>query len=295
MNSLEKKISKKIHEFDIISLLRLLMSMNYRLDEIRFNGRNSICSQSSLIHGIKFYNEPVREVVITLNLGLLSAQSPLPGYFRKKVESDITGSRRFNEFIGYFDHQLIRNYIFNLYPEINSFYFSSWELTKRRYLETLDLKSCNTLHWLFQIVFPELSVKVEKVLLNRDLKTVPIRLGKCMLGSDTAFGSKSRVPIHGRQVTLYSEEDSTDTQVPWPREMKDRLKNLVFPLLRPTGIDMEINLVLKSQKRWARLHSGTYLGYDRIRNGGESYRRIRIFRGHIGEADTSAKGTVAKY
>ena len=216
MNNLEKKISKKIHGFDIISLLRLLMSMNYRLDEIRFNGHNSICSQSSLIYGIKFYNEPVREVVITLNLGLLSAQSPLPGYFRKKVESDITGSRRFNEFIGYFDHQLIRNYIFNLYPEINSFYFSSWELTKRRYLETLDLKSCNTLHWLFQIVFPELSVKVEKVLLNRDLKTVPIRLGKCMLGSDTALGSKSRVPIHGRQVTLYSEEDSTDTKVPWP-------------------------------------------------------------------------------
>jgi hypothetical protein len=289
MNNLEKKISEKIHEFDIISLLRLLMSMNYRKDEIRFRGHNSICSQPSLIKGIEFKNEPVREAVIKLNLGLLSAQSPLPSYFRKKIDSFITGARQFDEFIGYIDHHLIWDYICNLYPEINRFYFLSWELTKRRYLEALDLKSCTTLHWLFQTVFPEISVKVEKALLGLEMQAVPIRLGESALGSNTAFGSKSRVSIHGRRVTLCSEEDSTDTQVPWPWEIKNRLKELVFPLLRPTGIDLEINLVLKSQKRWARLHLETYLGYDRIRNGGESYRRIRIFRGHIGEADTSTE------
>ena len=283
MNDLEKKISDKIHEFDIISLLRLLMSINYRKDEIRFRGHNSICSQSGLIQGIEFKKEPVREAVITLNLGLLSAQSPLPSYFRKKIDSSITGGRQFDEFIGYIDHNLIWNYIRNLYPEINRFYFLSWELTKRRYLEALDLKSCNTLHWLFQTVFPEIGVKVEKVLLSLEMQTVPIRLGESALGSNTAFGSKSQVPIHGRCITLCSEEDSTDTKVSWPWEIKNRLKTLVFPLLRPTGIDLEINLILKSQKRWAKLHPETYLGYDRIRNGGESYRRIRIFRGHIGE------------
>jgi len=75
----------------------------------------------------------------------------------------------------------------------------------------------------------------------------------------------------------------TDTQVPWPREIKNRLINLVFPVLQPMGIDLEILLVLKSQKRWVRLHAETYLGYDRIQSGEESYRRVRIFRGHIGE------------
>lgn len=287
MNTLKAKISANIHEFDPISLLRLLNSMNYRSDEIRFKCHNSICSQPSLIHGIEFREEPIREAVITFNLGLLSAQSALPSYFKKKVEDDVLSSRRFEEFIGYIDHHLIRDYICNMYPEINRFYFPSWELTKRRYLALLDLKATTGLHWLFQTVFPEIGVKVEKVLLSRDIKTVPIRMGTTQLGSDAVFGSTSRAPIHGRRVTLYSEEDTTDTQVPWPKEIRNRLNDLVFPLLRPRGIDLEINLVLLSQKRWARLHSETYLGYDRIRNGIDSYRQIRIFRGHL---DESVKG-----
>ena len=149
----------------------------------------------------------------------------------------------------------------------------------------LDLKSCNTLHSLFQVVFPEIGVKVEKALVSRELPTAPVCLGRSALGDNAVFGSKSRVPIHGRLVTLYTEEDSSDTQVPWPREIKNRLNGLLFPILRSTGIDLEINLVLKSQKRWARLHPETYLGYDRIRNGGESYRRVRIFKGHIDESN----------
>ena len=284
MNNLERKITKRVHEFDIISLLRLLMSMGYGPEEIRFKGNNSLCSQSALIHSISFYDEQVKEAVVTLNLGLLSAQSPLPSYFRKKMEDDIAGSRRFEQFIGYFDHHLIRDYICNLYPEINRFYFSSWQLTKRRFVEMLDLKSVNALHWLFQVVFPEIGVKVEKALISREMETVPIRLGKDKLGSDAVFGNKARAPISGRRITLSSEEDTTETQVAWPREIKDRLTRLVFPILQPTGIDLEINLLLKSQKRWARLHTETYLGYDSIRNGGESFRRVRIFKGHIDES-----------
>ena len=291
MNNLERKILKRVHAFDIISLLRLLMSMGYRPEEVRFKGHNSICSQSGLIHHITFHREPVKEAVLTLNLGLLSAQSPLPSYFRKRMEGGLAGGHRFEQFIGYFDHHLIRDYICNLYPEINGFYFPSYELTKRRYLEMLDLKSLTSLHWLFQAVFPEIGVAVEKALISREMETVPIRLGKNALGSDAVFGSKARAPISGRRVTLISEEDITDTQVPWPAEIKDRLIGLVFPILRPTGIDLEINLVLKSQKRWARLHSGTYLGYDRIRDGGESYRRIRIFKGHIDESNAPAEGS----
>ncbi len=289
MNNLEKKISKRINEFDIISVMRLLMSIGYGPEEIRFNGNNSICSQSALIHSITFNHEPVKEVVLTLNLGLLSAQSPLPSYFRKKMEDDVAGSRRFEQFIGYFDHHLIRDYICNLYPEINRFYFPSWEMTKRRFLELLDLKSVNTLHWLFQTVFPEIEVKVEKALISREMETVPIRLGINRLGSDAVFGSKAKAPISGCRVTFFSEEDTTDTQVPWPREIKDRLSHLVFPILYPTGIDLEINLVLKSQKRWARLHADTYLGYDRIRDERESFRRVSIFKGHIDESKASVE------
>jgi hypothetical protein len=81
----------------------------------------------------------------------------------------------------------------------------------------------------------------------------------------------------------------TDTRVPWPKEIKNRLEDLIFPILQPTGIDLEISLILKSQKRWVRLHAETYLGYDRIRSVEDTYRRIRIFRGHIGESFRSTE------
>lgn len=292
MNELEEKVSRRIHEFDILSLLRLLMSMNYSPEEIRFRSHNSICSQPGLIHSINFMREPVREAVITINMGLLSAQSPLPAYFRKKMENDIVGERLFIDFIGYFDHHLIRDYISNIYPEINRIFFPDWELTKRRYLQILNLKSLGTLHWLFQMVFPEIGVKVENAVLNSEVQTQPVRLGKTVLGNDAVFGNKTSVALLGRRVTFYSEAEMTDTRVPWPKEIKNRLEGLIFPVLHPTGIDLEISLILKSQKRWVRLHTETYLGYDRIRSSEDTYRRIRIFRGHIGEPFRTA-GEVA--
>jgi hypothetical protein len=292
MNELEEKISKRIHEFDIISLVRLLMSMNYSSEEIRFRSHNSICSQPGLIHSINFMREPVREAVITMNMGLLSSQSPLPAYFRKKMENDVVGERLFIDFIGYFDHHLIRDYISNIYPEINRIFFPDWELTKRRYLQILNLKSLGTLHWLFQTVFPEIGVKVENAVLSSEVQTQPVRLGKTVLGNDAVFGNKTSVSLLGRRVTFYSEAEMTDTRVPWPQEIKNRLEGLIFPVLHPMGIDLEISLILKSQKRWVRLHTETYLGYDRIQSSEDTYRRIRIFRGHIGEPFRAA-GKVA--
>ena len=284
MNDLERQISKRVHAFDIISLIRLLVSMGYSQDEIRFKSHNSLCSQPGLIHDITFRQKPLREVAIELNMGLLNAQSPLPSYFRRKIEDDVAGRRRFEDFMGFLDHHLIKDYIHNIYPEINRSYFPCWELTKRRYIELLDLKSCTALHWLFQIVFPEIGVNVEKISLDREIRIIPIQLGNSALGNDAVFGRKAQVLVHGRRITLYSEDDVTDTQVPWPREIKNRLNGLIFPVLQPTGIDLEVNLVLKSQKRWAKLHQEAYLGYDRIRNGTESYRRINVFKGHIEDA-----------
>jgi hypothetical protein len=289
MNEVEEKVSQRIHEFDIISLLRLLMSMNYSWEEITFSSHNSICSQPGLIHSIEFNREPVREAVIILNMGLLGAQSPLPAYFRKKMENDVVGERSFIDFAGYFDHHLIRNYICNIYPEINRLFFPDWELTKRRYLQILNLKSFSTLHWLFQVVFPEIGVRVENAVLSSEVQTQPVRLGKTILGNDAVFGNKTSVALHGARVTLYSDEEMTDTRVPWPREIKNRLEDLIFPVLLPTGLELEISLVLKSQKRWVRLHRETYLGYDRIRSAEDTYRRIRIFRGHIGGLPRTAE------
>ncbi|MEW5802328.1 MAG: type VI secretion system baseplate subunit TssG [bacterium] len=283
----EAKIAGRIHEFDPVSLLHLLEFLGYRAEEIVFRSHVSLSSQPSLIQGIEFQTEPIRQVIISMNLGLSSAQSPLPSYFSKYMDSGMIDASAFIDFIEYFDHCLILDYLSNLYPEINTRLFSNWELTKRRYLLMLDFKSCATLHWLFQLVFPELGVKVEKVMLQRVLQISSVRLGVTVLGSDAVLGREKGVAVHGRQITLVSEGEFTDSGEPWPREIEKRLDDTLFPLLRMMSIDLEIVLVIRAQKRWARLHAESYLGYDKIQGGQANYRQIRIFRGALREAQIS--------
>lgn len=277
----ERKILKKIHEFDLFSLLKLLMYHGYLLEEIHFRSHMSTCSQSGLIQGIEFLYQPERQVVITINMGLLSAQSALPSYFQKNVDTKDIDSISFGDFIGYFDHFLIRDYIFNIYPEKNIKYFSDWEITKRQYLQIMDLKSSSTLFWVFQLVFPELKIQVEKMVMERGLKALALIMGKTILGSDAVFGKKTDATVYGMHITLISDEEFTDNGIPWPKEIKNRLDDQVFPILRSAEADVEIILVIRSQKRWMKLESESYLGYDKMKGGKAQARRIRIFRGQL--------------
>jgi hypothetical protein len=282
IKNLEKKIVESIHEFDVISLLRLLYSMDYSPDTVRFRSNNSVCSQTGLIAGINFKQKPFRQVIITFNLGLLSAQSPLPGYFRNIMEQNEEDNKFFVNLCGYLDHYLIKDYLQNIYPEFNNYYFPDWIRAKQDYLNILNLKSSSALHWLFQLVFPEITVRVENAVLGGEIKTEAIHLGKTMLG-DAVFGRKTDYLVWGRRVTLMTGDEMTYTQIPWPREIERRLNDLLFPVLRPIGIDLEIILVLKAQKRWVRLYDDSFLGYDRMKTDEDTYRSIRIFKGHIGE------------
>ena len=257
--------------------------MGYKLEEIHFKSHDSLTSQPRLIHHIEFQNKSIRQVVITLNFGLLSAQSPLPSYFQKQIHKSDIDYHKFIDFIGYFDNILIKNYLFAIYPEINKDLFPDWESTKLRFLQLLDLKLCSTLHWLFQLVFPELGVKVEKARLQRGMQIESIQLGKTVIGDDAVFGKKTSVSVYGRRVTLITESDLTDSGEPWLGVIRKRLAEQVYPILSSVGIDMEIFTVIRTQKQWAKLHAKSYLGYDKIRGGSEDYRRILIFKGRIAQ------------
>ena len=278
---IETKIKKKIHEFDPISLIRILEYAGYSHEDICFKSNFSFVSQKALIEDIEYYKYPVKQVVIIFNLGLLSAQSLLPSYFFKHIDLDNIDTQAFIDFIGFFDHHLIHNYLFNLYPEINTSLYSDWEQTKSNFLRMLDFKSCATLHFLFQLVFPELGINAEKRTLKRLLETTFPRLGISRLGDDAVFGREITISVSGIRVTLTSDDEFTYTGKPWAKETRIRLDNFIFPLLRQVGIDLEIILVIRSQKSWAKLDDESYLGYDKIRGGKLQYRRIKIFRGHL--------------
>ena len=148
-------------------------------------------------------------------------------------------------------------------------------------LKLLNLRSSITLHWLFQLVFPELGIEVEKVILKRSLKAQGIEFGQSALGNDAIFGKRAYVDVYGRKVTLISSFEATDFGISWPNEIKKRLDDIILPLLRSIEIDIEIVLIIKSQKRWAKLQTETYLGYDKIKGGEDSFRKIRIFQGRL--------------
>ncbi len=280
-SKIEAEVSRRKHDFDMISLLRLLFFMGYSPEEITFKSYNSLSSQAGLIKKIQFQHEPFRNVTLTLNMGLLSAQSTLPSYFQKTIDKGMINLRSFYLFIGYFDHSLIYKFFESVYPELNLNRLGNMEQTKSNYIQMLDLRSSATLNWLFKLVFPELENCVEKCSFPRRVDMNPLKLGHTVLGGNAVFGDKTSIAISGRKVTLFCHEELTPQGHPWPSEIKKRLKKEVFPLLRTTGIDLQVTLVIKSQKQWVKLNRDSFLGYDKIRGNHDQYKQIKIFKGYV--------------
>jgi len=278
---LEQRIKAHVNEFDLLPIIELLGSLGWSRDEIRLTSHFTTTSQAGLLHDIEFIHSPVRQVRIVMNVGLLGPQSPLPSYFFKKIDSGEIDVHAIVDFLGFFDHVILADYLANIYPETNSHYFPNWEASKRRTLQLFNLKSCAVLHWLFQSVFPELSVSVEKVALSRELRTDSLCLGAMTLGSDAVFGKKNQLPVQGKRITLHAEEELARPGRPWAVEIRARVEQLLAPILAPSGIDVEILLVVRAQRTWAKLHDESHLGYDRVHGGEAAYRRIKLFSGRM--------------
>ena len=115
--------------------------------------------------------ELVRDgVIIWFNLGLLSAQSPLPSYFLKKWTMALS-IRPFSRDLSAILIMHSSNFISTALPELNTYLFPDWSLSLRRRLCLQNLRSMAGLHWLFGLVFPEFGVEVHKVPMNRRVKT----------------------------------------------------------------------------------------------------------------------------
>lgn len=155
------RIRQNIKRFDVCSLLKLLQELGYRGDDIYFQSNSDLSSRANLCEDI-FFSENTPRVTIVLNLGLLSANSPLPSFFRKKMDSGSIDPILFTRFLSFFDHHLIKNLMAMSMPDVNSIFFDDWRETQGYYLKLLDLNSTSTLWHLFQICFPELIVKVVK-------------------------------------------------------------------------------------------------------------------------------------
>lgn len=279
---IRERITREVRRFDIISLLQLLEYIGYEREDILFKSHLSNISAPTLIERIFFRDEPIRQVVIWLNMGLLSVSTPLPSYFLRALEKETVEEESFIDFMGFFDHKLLEGFFGSIYPEQNPISFPNWERSKRGYLHLLTLHSISFLHWMFELTFPELGLLVEQSDQQRDLKGAGILVG-AKLGAIGSFGGHSTVPVTGYNITLFSESENTDWELSWAAEIKDRLESTIFPIIRDFDIHIKLFLVIQSQKGWAKLQQETYLGVDRIKGGIEKPRQVLIYKGRVSQ------------
>ena len=279
MALIEERIIEHCYRFDPINLLLVLNYFGYDIDDVLFRSHFSTSSQSRLIVSIEFQSDP-KKAIITLNMGLLGGQSLLPNYFYKKVDENEIDDRRFSEFFRFFDDRLLRRFILAIYPEFDRNIVPNWEERKRATLKTLKLDSMANLHWLTQLIFPELQVRVEKATMQRSIDSGAPILGKTQLGYQSVLGKIKKIPVLGKRITLISNEDKFNNKS-WPEEIEFRLNNLMWPTLQGIDFDLEIWLIIRFQNSWLSLKETSYLGYENIVSDENKVRKIRIFSGRL--------------
>ncbi len=286
---LEQHIRERIRHFDMPALLALLAQEGYAESEIEYRSHRTLVHQGHLVHGIQFLQEPRRRVILTVNLGLLGVQSPLPAFLLQTMEQmDPLETERMERFLGYFDHELLRARFAGLYPERNPELLPGWEGAARSRLSLLNLTSPSTLHWLFAQTYPEAEVLVRREVHSQSVATQGSQLSATTLGDSTALGGFASVPTGGLEVALFFNENQCGTGTPWAMEAPHRLSQRVLPLLAQTALPLTVRMVLRDQSGPACLQKDSYLGYAPLMEAGNHPRQILLFRGKTSHQELAA-------
>lgn len=285
---LEQHIRERIRHFDMPALLALLAQEGYGESDIEYRSHRTLVHQSHLVHDIQFLHEPRRRVILTVNLGLLGVQSPLPAFLLHTMEElDPLETERMERFLGYFDHELLRARFAGLYPEQNSALLPGWENAAQSRLSLLNLTSPSTLHWLFSQAFPEAEVSVRREVRVQPVPTRGAQMSASALGDSTALGGFASVPTGGLEVALFFNENQCGTGIPWALEAPHRLSQRVLPLLVQTSLPLTVRMVLRDPSAPAHLQKDSYLGYAPLADAESLRQQFLLFHGKTSQSSAS--------
>lgn len=286
-SALEQRIAARIHAFDVPALFDVLSLAGYQRSEIEFRSHNSNLHQTGLLHSIQFIRAPFRRVLIEVNLGLLSLQTPLPSFFLQRIEGQATDMML--DFISCFDHLLLEPCFRGLYPEREEATLPGWDRTARDRLRLLRLACPSSLHWLFQKVYPEAELTVRRTAQTQRIATSGMRIGTAALGDGTAIGGFASIPVGGMEVRLCFDDSFSGTGIPWALEADRRFDKQIVPLIGETDLTLTLWLRFRDQTSFARLRDDSYLGYDPLQGGPEHPLDVLLFSGNVAERSTPEK------
>ncbi|KFA87779.1 hypothetical protein [Archangium violaceum] len=275
--ALERRIRERIRGFDVPALLDVLSASGYGDAEIEYRSHRTTVYQSHLVHDIQFIHQPRKRIVITVNVGLLSAQSPLPSFMMQTM--DQLDHDRLERFIGFFDHQLLRECFAGLYPEREGALLPGWPEAAKDRLRLLRPTCQSTLHWLFRKVFPEPEVSVRRDVRQQKVAAPEMRLGASALGEGGAMGGFASIPTGGMEVKIFCDEPICSSGVPWAIEARRRLETELLPLLSETVLMLTVILVLRDQEGFLRIENQSHLGYDPLHGAPVETRHVLLFSG----------------
>ncbi|MGZ3460708.1 MAG: hypothetical protein ACXU86_19650 [Archangium sp.] len=287
---LEQRLRERIRGFDIPALLDVLAASGYGDAEIEYRSHRTGVHQSHLVHDIQFIHQPHKRVIITVNMGLLSAQSPLPSFLMRTM--DQLDHDRLERFIGYFDHRLLEECFAGLYPERDGGLLPGWPEAAKDRLRLLRPPCPSTLHWLFRKVFPETELSVRREVRRQKVPSRELRMGSSTLGEGDSMGGFASIPTGGMEVKIYCDEPICSSGVPWAVEAQRRFEAELLPLLSETVLMLTVILVLRDQEGFLRLERDSHLGYDPLEGAPVETRQVLLFMGDT--SSPQATGASAK-
>jgi hypothetical protein len=283
----EERVRREVRKFALKPLIDLLVAHGYRREQLLFES-NREGSATSLVHAIEFGSGGA-DVLITVNLGLLGDNGLLPSYFIREVEHS-RDAQRFYDFIRFFDHRLIENFVRASWPEDDPDVYGDYTLLCRAVLKLVGLDSVSSLHWFVQHLFPELGVRVTRGAFPSSTQSHACRTGISKLDGSSVIGRVYETEAQGFLIELVTDEEAYDHKRTWAAVVRARLNERCLPVLEPFRLPVRVVLTVLSHASWARLESANaettgYLGYDRVMAKTESRHSVVIWSGVPGEAD----------
>lgn len=247
---LESALAKHARRFEPWALYRLVQRL-FPGRPIHLRGRSSAAPQPSAVDSIGF---GPAGVTITLNLGLRSATSALPSYFRELEADPLLGPPLFT-LIEHIDAALLRDRLEALDPGSSGWLAPAGRYLGERLRQISRLATPSGLYWLFSRAFPEFQVSVRRGMFTERLAAMAAELGRAALGS-AMLGGTVRSPTWGFDVVLLKTSNDTWTENDWPVEVMRRLENTVWRGLDPTEALLRVWLVDPDGRAALRLGDG---------------------------------------
>ncbi|MFL5349776.1 MAG: hypothetical protein ACJ8AT_33680 [Hyalangium sp.] len=281
----EQRIRDRIRGFDIPALLDVLATHGYGDAEIEYRSHRTTVRQAHLVHDIQFLQQPRKRVIITVNMGLFSAQSPLPSFMMRTM--DQLDHDRLERFIGYFDHLLLEECFTGLFPERNPDLLPGWPEAAPDRLRLLRPTCPSTLHWIFSKNYPEAEISVRREVRQQQVPAKEMRLGASALGEGDSMGGFASIPTGGVEVKIHCREPFSSNGRPWALEARRRFEAELLPLLSETVLMLTVILVMHEQEGVLRLERSSHLGYDALQEAALEAQQVLLFSGDTSSTQTS--------